>query len=443
MKRNEKGQFVKENQEEAIEMKSNIEVNNNKESVEMNNQANVQVNNEIKKESAIMEKKNRKVEVSRMERSSNERTIYRTSLIMFDGQLEISGNIKVSGRRFNLNEQLPKVELSNEMCRDLGYKTPEELENAKKVNPYAQMWDSILGLHTFDISGMRRPYIDRHGKEQWGQHIWWGLETAEGQLVLFNEKLDFQIRQLIYRLAIESKVGTPWTNKDSIDVSEYVEKINKNFNVFWYHGYRDQKTGKPDYKKIAEKATQTEKSYRSWGYMGIVAPDAFDDKGNKLVLMVRVMIKKGRRGLYIQAPGININRLRLQEMVMDNPDLAKLVDVENEVLAKDVKHSDLPEDMQKLFNEKNGRLYMHTLEFVNFRTNGTVGFESDNERSDDGLFIGGVMRCNSQVKQMVIKQFIDDLKDHGIAIQDNIEMDADSEGDTSLSENILGEVSLG
>jgi hypothetical protein len=330
-------------------------------------------------------------------------------VLLFGGQVEVRGTIKRTLNTLNLPEVIPDG-LPKEWQEKLGY--------GRLITPR-----EIL---VFNIKGTWQNY-ESNGRSRWSQQFMFGLEKRP-----VDRAVDLSIRHALAQAIIKrwfcdegSKRPTPGPlveiEDELVPNSDYFEEIPREFDVTWVWGPR--KDGKPNYERILNDASNTKGRYRGYGWIGVADP-AVD---GKVVLYIRTMICNGDNGWYLRSPGINTNQFRIADLakeIVAKKNSGELppetVEVE-EVYDFDkgeikVPLDKLPDYVQKLINPS-GKLWNRWSEYVKFRANNPIGFQSDDKQNPDGTMVGAPIYCNSQVKEDVLKKIADDLRKHNFEVQ--------------------------
>lgn len=339
--------------------------------------------------------------------------------IAIDKQLQLTGSIKVVKNFLNLPEAYPKCEMSDELKKQLGYLTSEELEAMQKVVQNAKIWDNNY-IHIFEISGTRDSFKDSNDNTKWIDHIYWQLAGRP-----FDRVFNIRMKQVLYQSIIEqvvsgnvrSEKSLPFEINESGEMvlnEEYYEEIPKELEISFMPGRRN-KDGSIDWNKVLSELDPTGKTntYRGYGKLVITNPRT------KISLYVHAVIRQFTNSgkWYLSTPGVNINRMRAME-VEGWSNFFELDDngnMKSERLKEGVKFEDLPDGLKKLVNQKNNRLFLNTMEFVNFRGNNTVAFSDELNRDAEGSAIGPVILTTGFVKKEVLAQFFEVAKQHGLS----------------------------
>jgi hypothetical protein len=365
--------------------------------------------------------------------------------IAIDKQLQLSGSIKTVKNYLHMPEVMPNCVINDELKQQLGYKTEAELQELRKVtgNPHLKSWGEEE-IHIFEIS-MSRQRSEYKGKDRWNDHICWKLE---GQRL--DPRLNMQMKQILYKNIIEQVVNGNVTSTSSLPMTvdsegnitmneEYYEKIPKTMEVSFSPGRR-LANGSPDWKNIIDEINGINLKngqMRNNGYRGYGDVIFVINKATKMSLSVRAMIRQFKSGKWgLAMPGVNINRLRAAEV--EGAD--KFINLEKEMLLPEVKYETLPDDLKKLVNPDNGRLFANTMEFVNVRGNNTIAHSDELNRDEEGAAIGPVQLVTGFVKKQVLTQFVEVLKQHGLSETFDIDGAPSEESYEALNAIVVGDV---
>lgn len=419
--------------------------------------------NKVEEEKVV--KNNKLVEFDRVTEVNDGKVLWKTRMLLFGGNVTVNGKIVTKSCKFNVDpgkvktkwdsrsvfeevsEYIPDnaEELSDDVRRMLGYLTKEELDAMRKINPNAKIYPMDDFVHQMNLSGGAEFHpkreLDRGGwiDEYWDDQIFFTL-VQNGIPVMKNQRLRKNMKQLFFKTFMEKNFGvTPSKfadpNKSILADIEagFYEKLPKTTNVIWWSGYRT-KDGAMDIDRTVADLNK-DRWYRGFGYM-VVVSDPVDDKGNCIGLCIKAFIRMSKGGrLYLDTPGYNMNRINLTRWFESNPGVEnKWIDLEKEVLLEGVKLEDVPEDLRKLFRN-DGKLFQNNIDYVNFRTNASSGFESITQRDENGAFVGPIVYCNGQVKDQVLQGLLDSLEARGYKIPSK---ETSAEGDAAYTQQFGG-----